>query len=274
MINIIGFSRDRASQLDLFLRSIKLYFKEFSQYKINILYTYSDDRFKEGYEKLFKIHDDSNINYIKETDKFKIHVLNLLNPENPYTAFFVDDIVFKNTFTLDCKQFKLFTLDDNILTLSLRLHPYLTYCYAARVRMSPPNFDSNLLYKWYGTTGDYGYPMSLDFNFFRTSDISILTKALSFNNPNSYESMLACYPLNRPKMICFEQSVIVNNPINKVQTFNNNFHGNITAEYLNDKFLEGYMIDLYDFKELKNTSCHQEIPIKLIQELKLDEEEN
>ena len=264
MLNIIVFSRDRACQLELFLRSMKFYFKEFSQYKINVLYTYSDTKFKEGYDKLFKIHNDENINYIIETDKFKNHVLELLDPENPYTIFFVDDNVFKNHFTLDCKQFKLFTLDNNILTLSLRLHPHLIYCYAARVRMTAPNFDSNLLYKWYGADGDYGYPMSLDGHFFRTSDISVLTKSLTFNNPNSYESILSCYPLNRMKMICFENSVIINNPINKVQTFNNNFHGDVTAEYLNDSFLDGYVIDLYNFKELKNISCHQEIEIKLI----------
>jgi hypothetical protein len=64
--------------------------------------------------------------------------------------------------------------------------------------------------------------------------------------------MLAGYPLNRPKIICFEESIIIKNPINKVQNFNNNIHGNITAEHLNKKFLEGYIIDLEDFKGIKN----------------------
>lgn len=264
MVNIIVFSKDRACQLELFLRSMKLYFKEFSEYKINILYTYSDIKFREGYEKLFKIHSDENINYIKESQGFRNDVLLLLNPDNLHSVFFVDDIVFKNPFTLDCKQFKLFTLNDDILALSLRLDPYLTYCYSARVRMTPPNFDSNLLFKWYGLPGDYGYPMSLDGHFFRTKDILALTRALSFNNPNSYESVLSAYPLNRLKMICFEESVIVNNPINKVQNFNNNYHGNITADILNERFLEGEIIDLEDFKGIKNTSCHQEIEIRLI----------
>ena len=264
MLNIIVFSKDRACQLELFLRSMKFYFKEFSQYKINILYTYSNDKYKEGYEKLFTIHNDSNIRYIKETQEFKKHVLLLLDQDNPYTVFFVDDIVFKNPFTLDCKQFKLFTLNDDILTLSLRLNPYLTYCYAARIRQTPPNFDSNLLFKWYGAQGDYGYPMSLDGHFFRTKEFSSLTKVLSFNSPNSYESIIAGYPLNRLKMICFEESVILNNPINKVQTFNNNVHGNISALFLNDKFLDYYIIDFEDFKGLKNTACHMEIDVKLI----------
>jgi len=270
-INYIVFSRDRACQLELFIRSMKFYFKEFNDYKINILYTYSDNRFKEGYDKLLKLHDDKNINYIKETHDFKKHVLLLLDTNNLYTVFFVDDIVFKNPFTLNCKQFKLFTMDDNILTLSLRLHPYLTYCYSARVEMRSPHFDSNFSFKWQGETGDYNYPMSLDGHFFRTREIAAITKVLSFKNPNSYESLLAGYPLNRPKMICFEESIIVNNPINKVQNFNNNVHGNISAFYLNDKFLEGYIIDLENFKGFKNISCHQEIEIKFIKETNLDE---
>lgn len=263
-INITVFSKDRSCQLELFIRSMKFYFKEFYEHQINILYTYSNDKFKEGYEKLFKIHNDSNINYIKETQPFKNHVLILLNPDNPYSVFFVDDIIFKNEFTLNSKQFKLFTIKDEILTLSLRLHPYLTYCYAERRRMNPPKFDSNLVFKWLGEQGDYNYPMSLDGNFFRTNEIIALTKAFSFNGPNLYESMLARYPLNRLKMICFEDSIIVNNPINKVQNFNNNIHGNVSAEFLNDKFLEDNIIDFEDFKGFKNYSCHQEIEIKLV----------
>lgn len=264
MINIIVFSKDRACQLELFLRSMKHYFVEFNQYKINVLYTYTDDNFKKGYERLIEIHNDENIKYIIETQDFKKHVLLLLNPENPYTVFFVDDIIFKNPFSLESKQFKLFTLNDEILTLSLRLNSYLRYCYAARVRMIPPQFESNYLYKWYGQPGDYGYPMSLDGHFFRTNDILPLTRAISFKCPNSYESVLAGYPLRRPKMICFEDSIIVNNPINKVQNFNNNYHGNVSAEFLNDKFLEGEIIDLEDFKGIKNTAVHQEIEINFI----------
>jgi hypothetical protein len=264
MLNIIVFSKDRACQLELFLRSMKYYFKEFYESKINVLYTYSNDSFKNGYDKLIEIHNDDNINYIKETTNFKNHVLMLLDPKKDYSVFFVDDIIFKNEFTLDSKQFKLFTLNDEILTLSLRLNNYLDFCYAARFRMSPPPFENNNSFRWHGQRGDYGYPMSLDGHFFRTSDILPLTRAIQFKNPNSYESILAGYPLNRPKMICFEDSIIINNPINKVQDFNNNHHGNISADFLNDKFLEGKIVDLEDFKGIKNTAVHQEIDVNFI----------
>ena len=78
MLNIIVFSKNRSCQLELFLRSMKLYFKEFNEHKINILYTYSNDKFKEGYDKVISIHNDKNINYIKETQPFKNHILLLL----------------------------------------------------------------------------------------------------------------------------------------------------------------------------------------------------
>lgn len=264
MINAIVFSKNRAAQLELFLRSLKKYFKEFSELTFNILYTYSNDEFKKGYDKLFIIHNDSNLNYIKETKKFKEHILELVDEDNEHTIFFVDDMIFKNDFTLSSKQFKLFSLNDNILTLSLRLHKNLSYCYPARIHMTPPNFDSNMTFKWRGQSGDYGYPMSLDAHFFRTKDILPLLKVLNYNNPNSLESSLAMYPKNKPKMLCFKESIVLTIPVNKVQNFNQNVYGNISAKFLNDKFMDGYIIDLEHYDGFKNYSCHQELEMEYI----------
>ncbi len=263
-MNIIVFSKDRPSQLELFLRSLKKYFEEYNNLNFNILYTYSNDKFKDGYDKLFTIHNDSNLNYIKEVKKFKEHVLELIDEENEHTVFFVDDMIFKNNFTLNSKQYKLFTLNDDILTLSLRLHKNLSYCYPARIHMKPPIFDSNMTFRWRGQSGDYGYPMSLDGHFFRTKDIIPFFNALPYNNPNSLESQLSMYSLNKSKMICFEESVVLTIPVNKVQNFNQNVYGNISAKFLNDKFLNDYIIDLEPFDGFKNISCHQEMEYEYI----------
>lgn len=260
-LNCIIFSRDRSCQLELLLRSMKLYFKEFSESIINVLYTYSDDSFKVGYDKLFTIHNDSNIKYIKETVDFKNHVLLLLNPDNLYTIFFVDDIIWKEPFSLNCDDFKLFENNENILTYSLRLHPNLTYCYTANVIMNP---TKSKLFTWHNLLGDYGYPMSLDGHFFRTEDIMNLLINLSYNNPNQLEGKMAMKPLHKPLMLCSEKSIIFNNPCNKVQTNNPNRYGNISAEYLNEEFLKDYIIDLEPFKHLNNESCHKETSIMLI----------
>jgi hypothetical protein len=260
MINIIIFSFNRAAQCELFLRSMKKYFKEYNNFKINVLYKYSDNFYKKGYEKLKGIYPE--INFILENN-FKVDLLSLINITNEYTIFFVDDMVWKNPFTLNCDEFEIFKNDKDILTFSLRLHPKLNYCYTANVKMNPIPYK---IWKWYGLPGDYGYPMSLDAHFFRTNDIINHLKNLQYNNPNQLESILAMYPLNKSKMICCEDSFLFNNPINKVQINNPNRHGNITAEFLNTQFLNNYFIDLSVFDGLKNDSCHKEVSIEFVKQ--------
>ena len=63
MINFTIFSKDRSCQLSLLLSSMKEFIKEFETLKINVLYTYSNDFFKQGYDKLIPIYN--NINFIK-----------------------------------------------------------------------------------------------------------------------------------------------------------------------------------------------------------------
>lgn len=245
-MNIIIFSKDRACQLDLLIRSMK---KNWINTNIKVLYTFSDSLYQKGYEQLITKYP--NISFIKEKN-FRSDLLGLVDTQDKWTVFLVDDIVFKNTFSFNNK------LPDDVLCLSLRLHPYLTYCYAANIPMKPIGKTE---WNWKGLSGDYGYPMSLDGHIFRTEDIYPLLKTLPYKNPNSLETILAVCPINRPKMMCLEKSIIINNPCNKVQTNNPNRFGNISAEFLNEKYLKGYVIDLDPFQGIEMESCHKELPI-------------
>ena len=91
MINIVVFSKDRAMQLELFIRSFNKYVKNSGRYTINILYTYSNNVFKEGYDKLIK-YGINNVNFVKENN-FKPDLIKLINKTAKYTIFFVDDKV-------------------------------------------------------------------------------------------------------------------------------------------------------------------------------------
>ena len=204
--------------------------------------------------------DYLNTDYIKQTD-FKYNVIGCINPSKNHTIFFVDDVIFKNYFDFYDKQMDIFNENKEILCRSLRLHPNLTFSYPERKPMKKPNFLENNIFYWRGQDGDYGYPMSLDGHIFRTQEIYSLIKHLNFNNPNILESNLATFPLNNPKMICYEKSIIVNNPCNKVQTVNNNIHGNVDPTKLNDIFLSGRVISLKNIDGIENISCHQEIDI-------------
>jgi len=257
MINYVIFSRDRSCQLELLLRSTKEYFKEYNSTKINVLYTYSNEIFKQGYDKV--INEYPEINFVKENN-FKSDFLKLVDDKNKYSIFFVDDQVFKEPFSLTeiSNDF-----DDKTACISLRLHPRLTYCYTANIYMKQPKMN-NFKFDWTKETGDFGYPMSVDSHIYLTKDIKPYLVNLQYKNPNSLEGTLAMYPLQKPYMICFEYSKTLNNPCNKVQTNNPNRHGNISAEYLNQQYLDNKIIDLDMFRGIDNESCHKEMPIKFV----------
>ena len=59
----------------------------------------------------------------------------------------------------------------------------------------------------------------------------------------------------------YDKSKIINIPVNKVQNFNNNVHGNISAEYLNEQYLNNKKIKLDNIEHFDNFSCHQEIDL-------------
>ena len=263
-MNIIIFSKNRACQLELLLRSIKWGFKEFDNNNFKILYKHTTEDFKKGYDKAMDMHSNDNIIWIEESS-FKTDLLEMINKDEKNTVFLVDDNVFKEKFTIEDEKFRYFNNHGDVLCLSLRLHPRLTYCYPARILQKPPVFTSNNTFLWKGQYGDYGYPMSLDGHIFRTKEIIPLLIHLNYTNPNSLESALASYPLFNPKMICFDKSIIINNPVNKVQDWNNNIHGSISAEIINENFLLDQIIDLDAFIEIENISCHQEIDIKFIE---------
>jgi hypothetical protein len=257
-INIIVFSKDRALQLELFLRSFNRCVKDADLYTVDILYTYSTKRFKEGYDKLFTMATP-NMWFTKE-ENFKGDLVNLISPDFPYTVFFVDDIVFKEPFDFLDDRVTILRSSPDIACCSLRLHPYLTYCYALNKPMRQPTFLGNNVFNWTHEEGDYGYPMSQDGHIFRTAEILPFHKELDYKMPNELEGKL----VNKRRyighnMICFDKAKIINNPINRVQDVAVNRCGNVSAEYLNDKFLEGYQIDLEPFLGLDNIAVHTEI---------------
>lgn len=256
-INIIVFSKDRAMQLDLFLRSFENV-TDCWEYNIIVLYTCSDNSFASGYKKLMA-KGYSNVFFLKETN-FKANLIHCME-NHPHTVFFMDDNIFIRPFDFYDEQMDVFNGDHKIACRSLRLNPNLIYCYPAQTKMRSPVFYENNVFEWAGAMGDYGYPMSLDGHIFRTKDIEPYIKDLDYSNPNTLEGRMAMFPLRQPKMMCYDKSIIINNPINKVQTVNNNIHGNITASFLNEKWLDGYSISLEPFIGINNFSCHQEMDI-------------
>jgi hypothetical protein len=257
-INIVVFSKDRAMQLELFLRSFYTFVRNADQYVINMLYTTSTVEFMQGYVKLCTYVKENVVFHIEFN--FKKDIIELIDPAKEHTVFFTDDDVFINHFDFYDKQMETFEWDDSIVCRSLRLNKNLTYCYPKQAPMKQPPFLSDNTFEWRGQDGDYGYPMSLDGHIFRTKEILPFLRDLDYISPNTLESKMASNTHGLPtKMICYDKSMIVNNPINIVQNDWVNVHGSISAESLNERFLKGDGIQLKNFMEMNNTSCHIEV---------------
>lgn len=262
-VNILVFSKDRAMQLDLLLRSFKHFVPYADDYRIDVLYRCSSESFHKGYQ-ILASRVDHDVHFTEER-KFRLDVVSLVNPRKPSTVFFVDDTVFKNPFDFFDEQHALFATDPSILCRSLRLHPGLTYCYTRNKPMRAPTFASDGSFFWRGEDGDFGYPMSLDGHIFRTRDILPYLLQLEYRDPNTLEDEMSKTPLSAPKMVCYGEAVILNIPINRVQSTIANRHGNIPAEYLNDLYLSGKRLALEPLKGIKNISCHQEVEIGFVE---------
>lgn len=242
MLNIIIFSKDRAAQLDLLVRSIRRYFIGFDTYPFRVLYTTSSDTFDLGYKEFQRRHPD--IELVREIN-FKKDLCRLFNSSIPYTIFGVDDDVFLNTFSPKDKEMQLFTENSNISCLSLRLHENVTYCYTENRIVSRPLLSPDNTWFWQGKQGDWGYPMAIDFTVFRTEDLTESLVNLNYSNPNTFEGSLAnTCPVSGSLMVCYPEARIVGIPVNKVQTANGNRCGTISAVSLNEKYLEGQQISL------------------------------
>lgn len=263
-MNIVIFSKDRALQLELLIRSMKKYFVDFDQYVIQVLYAASNSEYNAGYDYLKKIHPE--IKYLKETN-FKRDLLDLVDERKYFTLFFVDDLIFKNPFTMKSPQIQTFRESRDIACLSLRLHPRLTWCYSMNKPMKKPSHMPDNVWLWGGNDGDYSYTMSVDGHIFKTDDIFCKLSKYNYNSPNTLEGQLATYIIQKSKMMCFEKSVIFNNPFNKVQKDLNNKSQDISTLYLNGMFLTGYVIDLKPYHDLENESVHKEVDIRLIKNI-------
>jgi len=266
VISLCIFSKDRACQLDLLLRSMKKFINPINKFKIEIIFKASSLEFLAGYELVKKKHPE--FSFVKET-MFREDVKRFFAVSFKYVMFLVDDDLFINEFSIESDEFKNFTSSPEILTLSPRMHPNITYCYSTKTKATPPQLTNNT-WNWRiaQPNTDWSYPMSVDGNIFRANEILPLIFNLNYSNPNSFEGALASFAVTQPVknlVKCFENPILINNPANIVQTLSYN-HSGLThhqpVKILNDELLAGKEIQLEEtINQLKELNApHIEFP--------------
>jgi translation elongation factor P/translation initiation factor 5A len=265
-LNVVVFSRNRAMQLDLLLTSFKQTFREYKETQVNILYDFTDTEFYDGYE-ILKEYSDENIKFITDNEfgSFKQTILNILDPKKNLTMFLCDDIVFTNDWSLSDKEIQILEKNESIIATSLRLWEGINFCYATRQSTPPPKLE-NGIWNWTKFVGDWGYPMSVDGNVYKTEFILSKINEVPFKTPNELESALAITAdRSKPNCCCYvTEPKLFNIPANIVQTVYQNRHGNIkTANELNYLFLSGKRLDEMFYRNKKFNTVHVELELKI-----------
>ncbi len=223
MISAVVFSRDRAAQLDLCLRSIALNAPWVS--RTTVIYKATTPEHAEGYAKA-KRYNKTTL-FVEELE-FQTQVRDALK-HGDYAMFVCDDDVLYRPLNHDePTPDQVLTYDPLVLCVSLRLGLNTHACYSLRRRSQQPALvaaGGYLHWRWHNADGDWAYPGSLDGHIFRTDQLlTLLTaswthEAVEWSGPNELEDHLhrATRTALLPHMACYRTQSLVGVPVNSTQ---------------------------------------------------------
>lgn len=245
----IIFSKDRAMQLDAFLRS---YEAHVDVEPVHVLWRATTIRHHDAYAEVFRRHPQ--VHTVAQWS-FKDDLLGML-PTEGCVVFFVDDQVFIRDWA-----------KSDVCGLSLRLAPHLTRCYPLNAEQPLPKLvNMSGIYTWPWADGqmDWGYPLSLDGHVFDAAWIRSAVMSVDFHSPNALETELQRFlPVFRSRYgICYDETRVVNIPWNRVQTdCENRYAGTASEAAMVMHWDRGMQIKLSAIDGVINESAHQEFPL-------------
>jgi hypothetical protein len=262
--DLVVFSYDRPLQLYAFLESMDTYMDEIGH--VHIIYRCSSEDYAESYRQVQQ--DFQSVQFHQQGDDpdsdFKMLTLKAtFDSPNDYVLFAVDDIIVKDY--IDVSRCIDMLEKHQAYGFYLRLGRNLTECYSANRLQKLPllNEVESGVFAWNfrGAEYDWGYPNTVDMTLYRKKDIKLIFNHLNYKAPNLLESHwagLALMVLDKIGL-CFDQSMIVNLPLNRVQNiFQNRIMNFLTASQLLQIFKEGKKIDIGLLHKIDNRSAHMD----------------
>ncbi len=270
-INLFIPSRDRSCQLHLLLESLKKNFH--GQYVPHIMYTYSTEFFKQGYDRLIDSDLGKDCIWVKELHAASQFYRFLR--ECTYVGLFTDDSVFYRESPFKADDITSFLDAPNIWCVSLRLGQNIVIC--DYVTNKPDTFPLNTtmgsnFYKYdYRQYKDYwcsyfSLPTSYDGCFYRAEDLLFLANGVDFGPIFLWEREICHndrHKLSPKHDILFPlKSCVFAQQINSTHNYGFRTSGSFNASTysLNEKYLDGYTISLESMNVEKINSAHAEIP--------------
>lgn len=267
--DVIIYTKDRACQLDLLLRSVKDNFVNVN--KVWLLEDWSNKEFKAGYDKIKSLDYGLDINFIKQTRVNFYEVLKTIadNSEVDYILPFCDDDVFiRNVDTTDISSY----VDNTTIGINLRFSSDLTVSYSRGDILPLPEFlPAGGYLKWNWTTYKipnfrWGYPYMAGAMIYRADFFRFMIDNIKFDLPNSFEGamMNERYKWKKNFIVGFKHSPVINISVNRVQNNVPNRGGRgvyYSPEKLNSVFLHGSVIDTVNLYNMHNNCEFVEITL-------------
>ncbi len=268
MIQIIAFSFNRAMQLDTLLTSLIEKWKS-PEYKIDVIYNYSNESFGDGYKLLRKRFDENIVNLHRENnmkpDRWSLR--EILYPANLYrlirnkklrkpktdfrsiaisiveqtkaenVMFLTDDSMFVSDVEITHKELRWINEKPTARQFSLRLGKGVSSL-PSRISVEKKYCNWNM----YENTGNWGYPFSVDAHIYNKNFLLRLLKNNLFTNPSTLEGYLKGIVSKRRWLAegrCFADIKMLTFPINIVQNAVDNLSQDVSVEMLNQRYLHG-----------------------------------
>ncbi|MBY0468315.1 MAG: hypothetical protein K2Q07_05000 [Burkholderiaceae bacterium] len=264
-LNVIVFSKDRAPQLDLLLRTYARHAQP-RPAPLSIQYSASSPLHERAYQQVLAHHQALIAHAVQEAG-FKPTLLTLLKASNARNVMFlVDDIVFIDDFDVDMLR----RWDTGRSIFSLRLGANIVRSFNSRVEaQAQPAWrsvrvqDQPLLsWSWRQGELDWNLPVSLDGNVLPAAEILPIIERLPIKGPNSLEQALGTYRFlfKYRRGSCYPTSRLVNLPMNTVKAEPGfdfpNF--SVDPEHLAGQYMQGMRLGLEDYRGMTPDSCHME----------------
>lgn len=253
MLNFLIFSKNRACQLDLLLRSIKLF--ELQNYNISVLYTYSEDHVN-SYNNCKIEHP--KINWVLETN-FNKQTKELIS-SSKYTCLLTDDTAFFRKFSLPI-------LPKDNETFSWRLGYNTIVQDHVNKTFQPllvPDYYSDNLISWnpnnYPNWCNWGYPFSFDGHVYLSKVLLSLLKDKEFNTTNEMEGILHNFRNLINKIFSNSHSSCVNIPCNNLSGLTQSgVEYEYNMNFLHNIYMSGKRISPIQNSKIPINACHQEL---------------
>lgn len=269
-MDLIIFSKDRAQQLNTLLHSIELNSNKLFD-RITVILTWSTLEFYEGYTKLFKRHP--LVNWTIERG-FRYTTLDTIKFSSDFVCMMVDDDVFYQKTNLSSALIKdlLNNIPNSVFSLRLGANitvgdnftnePVTQPCFS---ELSLGDEKIGLFWKNENYHSPFHYSVSLDSHCFKKDWLIKRCQEIEFKTPNFLEGSLIKFGNEFEHIISPVESCVTSIPMNRVQSeFENKTVGEISAEELNKKWLDGEEIDLEDLMKNICNSTHSNWSYKFI----------